>query len=219
MTSGVEGRVVDRFGRVVFFADLAIGEIDEGIGFVVGNEVGPAEESGLAGLVDFVMPTRATGAVLSRVGSNVAPVEVAGLWIDGKLPRVAASHDVDFRFGSWGTQREEVAVGNGIGCVGIDFDADDAAAKVVRIGGGFFGVPGFASRAAINGGIGSGVAKGMGVVTSGGVEAAVGSELKHAAVVATLATLNAPLEDFLFIGKLVALEREAADALAHEIGG
>ena len=57
------------------------------------------------------------------------------------------------------------------------------------------------------------------VVPVNHVEAAVGSELKHTAVVATLATLNAPLEDFLFIGKLVALEREAADALAHKIGG
>ena len=47
MTSGVEGRVVDRFGRVVFFTDLTIAEIDEGIGFVVGNEVGPTKESGL----------------------------------------------------------------------------------------------------------------------------------------------------------------------------
>lgn len=173
----------------------------------------------MAGLIDFVVPARATGAVLSRVGSNVAPVEVAGLWINGKLPRVAASHDVDFRLGSWGAHREEVAVGDGIGGVGIDLDADNAAAKVVRISGGFFGVPGFASRAAINGGVGGGIAKGMGVVTSRGVEAAVGSELKHTAVVATLATLNAPLEDFLFIGKLVALEREAADALAHKIGG
>lgn len=100
MTSGIEGRVVDRFGRVVFFTDLAIAEIDEGIGFVVGNEVGPTKESGLAGLVDFVVPARATGAVFSCVGSNVAPVEVSGLWIDGKLPRVAASHDVDFRSGS-----------------------------------------------------------------------------------------------------------------------
>lgn len=219
MTSGVEGRVVDRFGRVVFFTDLAIGEIDEGIGFVVGNEVGPAEESGLAGLVDFVVTARAFGAVFSGVGSNVTPVEVAEFLIDRKLPRVAASHDVDFRLGSGGAQREEVAVGDGIGGVGIDLDADDTAAKVVRIGGGFFGVPRLASRAAINGGVGGGVAKGMGVVTGRGVEAAVGSELKHTAVVATLATLNAPLEDFLFIGKLVALEREAADALAYKIGG
>jgi len=59
----------------------------------------------------------------------------------------------------------------------------------------------------------------MGVVPGRGVETAVGSELKHTAVVATLASLNAPLEDFLFIGKLVALEREATDALAYKIGG
>ena len=196
--SGVERGVVDGFGGVEFFANFAIGEIDEGVGLVVGDEVGPAEEAGLAGLVDLIVSTWAAWAVATGIGADVAPVEVAGFGVDGKFPRVAAAHDVDFRAGAGGAFGEEVAFRDGVGGVGLDFDADESAAKVVGVGGGFFGVPGFASGAAVDGGVGGGIAKRVGVVTGGGVEESVGAELEHAAVVAALAALGGPLDDFFF---------------------
>lgn len=59
----------------------------------------------------------------------------------------------------------------------------------------------------------------MGVVACGSEEAAIGSELEHAAVVATLATLRAPLDHFFFLGEGVAFQSEATDALSDKVGG
>lgn len=57
----------------------------------------------------------------------------------------------------------------------------------------------------------------MGVVTGGGVETAIGSELKHAAVMAALATLDTPGDDGFFVSEGVVFQSVAADALADEV--
>lgn len=57
----------------------------------------------------------------------------------------------------------------------------------------------------------------MGVVTSGGKKAAIGSKFEHATVVTTFTSLGGPLDDFFFISESISIEGESADALAHKV--
>ena len=131
----IERGVVDRFGGIELCAHFAVGEVYSCVGFVVGDEVGPTEETRLARLIDFVVTAGASWSVISGIGTHVAPVEVAGFGIDGKLPRIATSHDVDFRTCSDSSGREEVPCGDFVGGIRLNFDANQTAAKIVRVTG------------------------------------------------------------------------------------
>ena len=124
MPACVEGRIVDGVLNVELFPDLAVGKVDASVGLVVSDEIGPPEESGFAGLVDFVMASGSARSFFSGIRTNVAPVKMAGFWIKGELPRVATAHDVDFGSCAFGSRREKVAFGNGVSCVRLNLDAN-----------------------------------------------------------------------------------------------
>ncbi len=208
--SGVEGR-----------ADFFRGVVVVGVGEVVADEVGPAVVAGFFGLIDFVVAAGAAGAVAAGVGADLAPVDEAGGLVDAHAPWVAAAHAEDFGSGAGGAGWEEIAVGDGDGAVVLRADAEDFAAEVVGIGGGFLGVPRFHVRAAVEGGEAVGVAVRVGIVAGGDEETAVGAEFDGTGVVAAFAALFAEGEEDFFASGVegVAVHGEAAEALAVDVFG
>ncbi len=102
---------------------------------VVAHEQRPAKVPGLAGLVHFIVAARAASFfVLTRVGADFAPVEVAVALIHRNAVRVAVAHDVNLVTGIRGAFRKQVALGNRIRTVGLGRDAHDLAAQVVGVG-------------------------------------------------------------------------------------
>ncbi len=57
----------------------------------------------------------------------------------------------------------------------------------------------------------------MGVVSGGGIEAAIGSEVQHATVVTAFASLGGPFDDLFFISERITVKGEAADSLAYKV--
>src|SRR5690606_2117228 len=83
------------------------------IGIIIANEERPSMEPGLAGLVDFVVATRATLLVVIRsVWPHVTPIEIAILLVYGNPISVARAHGVDLRSRTFFSFREEVALRN-----------------------------------------------------------------------------------------------------------
>ena len=219
--SGIVDAVVARVGGVEGSADFFRGVVVVGVGEVVADEVGPAVVAGFFGLIDFVVAARAAGAVAAGVGADLAPVDEAGGLIDAHAPWVAAAHAEDFGAGAGGAGREEIAVWDGDGAVVLRADAEDFAAEVIGIGGGFLGVPRFHVRAFVEGSEALGVAVRVGIVAGGDEETAIGAEFDGTGVVAAFAALFAEgEEDFLaFEVEGIAVHGEAAEALAVDVFG
>ncbi len=192
-----------------------------GVGEVVADEVGPAVVAGFFGLIDFVVAAWAARAVAAGVRADLAPVDEAGGLVDAHAPWVAAAHAEDFGAGAGGAGWEEIAVGDGDGAIVLRADAEDFAAEVIGIGGGFLGVPRFHVRALIERSEAFGVAVRVGIVAGGDEETAVGAEFDGAGVVAAFAALFAEGEEDFFASGVegVAVHGEAAEALAVDVFG
>ncbi len=116
---------------------------------ILADEVRPAEVSGAFGLVHLVVPAGADFGVGRGIGANLAPVDVAGLAIDGHPPGVPVPHGVDFGARIRGAGGKQVAFGDRVGAVVFRVDADDLTAEVVRVAGAALVVPAAAARALI----------------------------------------------------------------------
>src|SRR5438552_2927076 len=118
--------------------------IDDGrlvIRLVVRHEVGPAVVPGPASLIDLVVAARSpSDRVDVRVRTDVAPVEETAVFIDRDPIRVAMAHRVDLgpslRRAFW----EEVSLRDRVRAVRLGMDADDLAAQIIRVPGGFLRV-------------------------------------------------------------------------------
>ncbi len=213
------GRDVARSGRVFGFANFAGFEVDIRVGEIWPDEIGPAEVSGNARLVHFIVTGRTAISGRARVGPDIAPIEIAGFLIDTDAPGIATSHDINLRDAVRAVFGEQIAVGDLVGSISEGTNAEHFAIVAELVGRGFLSIPGHAVGALVNGGKAFGIAAGMGVVPRGDEEAAVRAELEGAGVMTTLKALFLELEETFFRGevKLIAPHREAADVLAGEV--
>ena len=188
---------IERLGWVLHLAYGFAREIVFGVCEVVSHKIRPAIKTGLAGLVDLVIPAGAAGAVFARVRSDFAPVKPACFWVDIDPPGIAATHDVDFGAAFGAVLGEEVALGNGVTALSGRANAQNLAHQIVGVCGSALRVPRFPFRLFVCGGITVG-AKRIGVVSGGVKQVALRIEHHGACVVTALKPLLGRGQKHLF---------------------
>ena len=120
-----------------------LGEVPMPIGLIITDDIGPAEVASLACLVDLVHTGR-TFVFFAAAGvrTDFTPIEVTVFLIHGDAEGIAVAHDINFRTSAGGARCEQVALGNRVGAICFGVDAINFAAEVVRVSGGFLGIPG-----------------------------------------------------------------------------
>ena len=217
--TGVVNRFVDRMCRILGRADRSRDKVDDRIRCVVADEIGPAIVAGRTSLIDFVVTSRATITFAASIGTNVAPVQIAGLGVDTNSPRVATPHHVDLGMPDRAVFGKQIAVGDGVSTIRFGVNPQHFAIIAFRVPRRSLRIPGLTIGPLVNRCVSVGIVKGIGVVAGSDIQISVGPKLHRSRVVTTLASLFFVREKlFLALHVQVVLnDREPTNPLAREI--